>query len=81
VAKRDLFNGINLGELVSKTEKLSGADISELIRRTLEEKVRQEGMGNSTSLVSTEDILKELENYEKIRNTRKQMGFVPQNDK
>jgi len=78
IAKRELFNNVNLEVLVSKTEKLSGADISELIRRTLEEKVRQEGMGNGVNLVSTEDVLKELENYEKIRKTRKQMGFVPQ---
>ncbi|MFZ5932746.1 MAG: AAA family ATPase [Patescibacteria group bacterium] len=77
VGGRELFRDINLDTLVAKTEKLSGADIAEIIRRALEEKVRQEGMGNHVDLVTTENILRELERYEKIRKTKRQIGFIP----
>ena len=77
IAQKELFNDVNLDVLVSRTQKLSGADVAEIIRRALEEKVRQEGMGNHVELVVTQDITNQLEGYEKIRKTRKQIGFVP----
>lgn len=75
IAERELFSKIDVDTLVLKTDKLSGADIAEVLRRTLEEKVRQEGMGNGVNIVNTEDITKELESYEKVRETKKQLGF------
>lgn len=76
VAGRDLFNTVNLEAIISKTEKSSGADIAEIIRRALEEKVRQEGTGLQPGEITTEDILKEIKNYERVRETKRAMGFI-----
>jgi transitional endoplasmic reticulum ATPase len=76
VAGRSLFSGVNLDAIIPNTEKSSGADIAEVVRRALEEKVRQEGTGQQVGLVTTEDILRELKNYERIRETKRTMGFV-----
>lgn len=75
IAGRTLFNQIDAETVVSKMDQSSGADIAEIIRRVLEEKVRQEGMGKEASSVSTEDILREIKGYEKVRETKKRLGF------
>ncbi len=81
VAERDLFNTVNLEAIVSETENSSGADIAEIIRRALEEKVRQEGIGLLPEEITTEDILKVIKNYEQVSKTRREMGFVPSSEK
>ena len=74
--REDLFNDVNLNLIVTKTEGLSGADIAEIIRRALEEKVRQEGTtGLQPGGVTTDDILTEIEKYEKARKRKKPLGF------
>lgn len=77
IAGRDLFADVNLDVIIPKTEKSSGADIAEIIRRVLEERVRQEGTGQQPGPVTTEDILRELKNYERIRETKRTLGFIP----
>lgn len=81
VAGKDLFNNINLDVIIPKTEKSSGADIAEIIRRVLEEKVRQEGTGTQPGEVTTEDILREIKNYERVRETKRAMGFMTPSEK
>jgi len=81
VAGRDLFNTVNLEAIVPETEKSSGADIAEIIRRALEEKVRQEGTGLIPGEIITEDILREIKNYEQVSKTKREMGFVPPSEK
>lgn len=80
LAGRELFSSINLDAIIAKTDKLSGADIPEIIRRVLEEKVRQEGTGLNPSLVTTDDILQQIKGYEKVINTRRTIGFVTQQE-
>lgn len=75
VAGRSLFHQISSDTVVSAMERTSGADIAEIIRRVLEEKVRQEGMGQEATDVSTEDILREIKGYEKVRETKRRLGF------
>lgn len=81
VAGRDLFNNVNLEVIISKTEKSTGADIAEIIRRVLEEKVRQEGMGSQPGEVTIEDVLKEVGNYERVGETKRAMGFITTSEK
>lgn len=81
VAGRDLFNDVNLDAIVSKMEKSTGADIAEIIRRVLEEKVRQEGTGSQPGEVTTEDILREIKNYERVKETKRTMGFITATEK
>ncbi len=76
IAQIDLFENINLGELARSTARYSGADIAEIVRRTLEQKVRLESNGQTTFLVQTNDILDKIKSYEHIRPTSSQrMGF------
>jgi SpoVK/Ycf46/Vps4 family AAA+-type ATPase len=76
-AGRDLFDkDVDLQSILKNTDGLSGADIAEIVRRALEEKVRQEGMtGQDPGLVNTDDILRQVKTYEKIREEKKQIGF------
>lgn len=76
VAGRTLFESVSLDAIIPKTEKSSGADIAEIIRRVLEEKVRQEGTGQQPTLVTTENILSQIKSYERVRETKRSIGFV-----
>lgn len=76
IAERDLFTELDMEKIAAETERFSGADIEELIRRTLEERVRMEGTGEEPELVATEDVLRMLKGYEKIRRAKERIGFV-----
>ncbi len=55
--------------------KLSGADIAEIFRRALEEKVRLEGSGQQPGLVSTEDIQKVNEQYRRTKEVIEKIRY------
>jgi SpoVK/Ycf46/Vps4 family AAA+-type ATPase len=67
-ADRQLFEEIDLDELAEAAEGISGADIKEMVRRTLEQKVRTEMISEQTddNPVTTQDILNQLSAYKKI---------------
>jgi SpoVK/Ycf46/Vps4 family AAA+-type ATPase len=64
-SKRVILDEIDLDEIVLQSEGMSGADISEVVRRVLEEKVRQEISGQRPSLVNSIDIINEINRYER----------------
>lgn len=76
---RQLFDpGLDLSKFIQKTDQFSGADIEEIIRRTLAGKVRQEERNQVPGPVTTQDILDTISVYENIRKARKAtMGFQP----
>lgn len=74
-AKRTLFEAIDIATLSTRTDKYSGADIAEVIRRTLEEKVFEEGKQLSPTLVRTDDIYAAIADYEHVKKEKKRMGF------
>jgi ATP-dependent 26S proteasome regulatory subunit len=58
-------------EIIDETEKTSGADIHEIIRRSLAEKVRQKRKtGKRPPPVSKEDILKQIKKYERTKKAK-----------
>ncbi len=70
LAERSMFMGVDTEELAKKTPGFTGADIEEIIRRTLEEKLRLEEKGeNPDPEVSTRDILNEISKYERKVNS------------
>ncbi len=75
-ARRYLFNEIDIDRLVALTKGMNGADLAEITRRTLEEKVRKAGNGENPTLVSTEDIVLEIEKYERLVKTKQAIGFT-----
>ncbi len=78
-ATRKLFKDLNIEEILNITENLSGADIAEIVRRTLEEKVILEEKGLKPDIVSTSDIILEIEKYERTEGKKerkqKKIGF------
>ncbi len=74
IANTELFDQVDIGRVVGMMNGFSGADIAEIVRRTLEEKVRQEGLGKEPDLVSTSDLVNEIKNYEHMREGRFRPG-------
>jgi hypothetical protein len=46
---------------------MSGAELSEIARRALEQKVHAAGQGQDPGLVTTHDILQQIDAYRRIR--------------
>lgn len=74
-AERRLFNEIDMKLLIKETTMFSGADIAEIIRRTLEGKVRLEKLGQKPGLVTTQDFLQNIKEYERVKETKRRIGF------
>lgn len=67
LAERTLFQEIDLDNIGGLTENLSGADVAEIIRRVLEEKVRAESAGENPDLVTTQEIIREVSNFRRLK--------------
>lgn len=66
-AGRNLFADPDLDSLLARTVKLSSADLAEIVQKSLEEKVRQEGSGAQPGPVTTEDMQRAIEDYRKTK--------------
>lgn len=75
IGGRKLFDTLDYSHIIPKTVNLSGADIAEVLRRVLEQKVRLEGSGTKPALVSTEDIIRELESYQRIKEITEKIRY------
>lgn len=75
IANRELFGDIDWDSLVRKTDKLSGSDISEIVRRVLEEKVRQDGIGNDPGSVVHEDFLQIIDAYKNRTGAKRAITY------
>ena len=67
IAKRSLFAPLDYQMLLPPMIGMSGAEIAEIIRRALETKVHQVGLGQSPGLVTTRDLLQEIDRYRRVR--------------
>lgn len=62
-------------QIKQRTDGMNGAEISEIVRRCLEEKVKQEiSYLSKPVMVSSSDVLRHINNYEK-RSIVKEIGF------
>jgi len=66
-AGRKLFTDVDLDAVLARTVKLNGADLAEIVQKSLEDKVRQEGSGTQPGLVTTEDMQRAIEEYRKTK--------------
>lgn len=78
LAKRHIFDLAGLGQIVPRLRGMSGADIAELARRTLEEKARMELEGLRPEFVSDQDLEREIVTYERIKKHEASIGFSAQ---
>ena len=67
LAGRRLFGELDLDAILARTVKLNGADLAEIVQKSLEEKVRQEGAGAQPGPVATEDMQRAVEDYRKTK--------------
>ncbi len=75
MAGRPLFMPIDFDAILARTAKMSGADLAEIVQRTLEEKARLEGYGQQPTLVETQDLLRVIEEYRKIKEVVEKIRY------
>ena len=66
-AGRPLFADIDYRSVLPPMGGMSGAEISEIARRALEQKVHAAGQGHDGGLVTTQDFLQQIDGYRRIR--------------
>ncbi|OGH02225.1 MAG: hypothetical protein A2798_03835 [Candidatus Levybacteria bacterium RIFCSPHIGHO2_01_FULL_37_17] len=72
---RKIFDeSVDTDQLINATKGFSGADIEEVVRRSLARKVREEMRNQNPTPVNTQDLLSVIQTYETVRKARK-LGF------
>jgi transitional endoplasmic reticulum ATPase len=74
-AGRKLFQPIDYRKLLPLLGGMSGADITEILRRALEMKVRQVAEGGTASEVTTEDLLDAVDRYKRVRSVVEKIRY------
>jgi len=66
-AGRPLVADLDYRSVLPPMGGMSGADIAEVLRRALEAKVQAAGRGHDAGLVTTQDLLQQIDAYRRIR--------------
>ncbi|HEX5815576.1 MAG TPA: ATP-binding protein [Methylomirabilota bacterium] len=74
-AGRKLFDTIDYRKLLPLMGGMSGADLTEIIRRALETKVRQVAEGGTATNVVTEDLLDAVDRYKRVRSVVEKIRY------
>jgi ATP-dependent 26S proteasome regulatory subunit len=74
-AGRSLFEEIDYRKILPVMGGMSGADLSEIIQRSLETKVHRAAEGGAPGLVSTEDLLVSIDAYKRVRGVVEKIRY------
>ncbi|MBI4609959.1 MAG: ATP-binding protein [Candidatus Rokubacteria bacterium] len=74
-AGRPLFAALDYRSVLPPMGGMSGAEIAEIIRRALETKVHLAGTGKEAGLVTTQDLLQEIDGYKRIREVVEKIRY------
>ena len=74
-AGRPLFEPIDHRNILPVMGGMSGADISEIVRRALEAKVHRAAEGEPETLVSTNDLLDSIDGYKRVRGVVEKIRY------
>ncbi len=74
-AERPLFEPIDYRKVLPVMGGMSGADISEIIRRALEAKVHQSADGTEAGLVTTDNLLLSIDAYKRVRGVVEKIRY------
>jgi ATP-dependent 26S proteasome regulatory subunit len=74
-AGRPLFEPVDYRTLLPLMGGMSGADISEILRRALEGKVQRVADGGEAGLVSTADLLEAIDGYKRVRGVVEKIRY------
>jgi ATP-dependent 26S proteasome regulatory subunit len=74
-AKRPLFAELDYRALLPPMGGMTGAEISEVMRRALEQKVYAAGEGRDGGLVTTQDLLAQIDGYRRVREVVEKIRY------
>src|SRR5882672_4792295 len=74
-AGRQLFEPVDYQKVLPTMGGLSGADISDILRRALEAKVHQAAGGVAAGIVSTQDLLDSIDAYKRVRGVVEKIRY------
>src|SRR5919197_3181392 len=74
-AGRTLFEPVDYHKALPMMGGMSGADITEILRRALEEKVHRAADGGEATLVSTNDLLEAIDRYKRVRSVVEKIRY------
>jgi ATP-dependent 26S proteasome regulatory subunit len=74
-AGRKLFEALDDRKLLPLMGGMSGADMTEIIRRALEMKVRQVAEGGTATSVTTDDLLDAVDRYKRVRSVVEKIRY------
>jgi ATP-dependent 26S proteasome regulatory subunit len=74
-AKRPLFAELDYRALLPPMGGMTGAEISEVMRRGLEQKVYAAGEGKDEGLVTTQDLLAQIDSYRRVREVVEKIRY------
>ncbi len=74
-AGRRLFADLDFRSILPPMGGMSGAEIQEVIRRALETKVQGAGAGEEVGLVTTQDLLQEIDGYRRIKEVVEKIRY------
>jgi transitional endoplasmic reticulum ATPase len=74
-AGRSLFGALDDRKILPLMAGMSGADIAEIVRRTLESKVHRVAEGEEATAVATDDILVAIESHKRVRGVVEKIRY------
>src|SRR5438874_1702102 len=74
-ADRALFEPVDYRKVLPMMGGMSGADITEILSRALEEKVHEAAEGGQASRVSTQDLLEAIDRYKRVRSVVEKLRY------
>ncbi|HXJ77323.1 MAG TPA: AAA family ATPase [Candidatus Methylomirabilis sp.] len=74
-AGRRLVADLDYGSVLPPMGGMSGAEITEVLHRALEQKVQAAGQGQDNSLVTTPDLLHQIDAYRRIRTVLEKIRY------
>ena len=74
-AERTLFEPVDYRKILPVMGGMSGADLSEIVRRALENKVHRAATGGATAPVTTDDLLVTIDAYKRVRGVVEKIRY------
>ncbi len=74
-AGRPLFADVDFRSLLPPMGGMSGAEIQEVIRRALETKAQRAGAGEDVGVVTTQELLQEIDGYRRIKEVVEKIRY------
>lgn len=74
-AGRPLFADLDFRSLLPPMGGMSGAEIQEVIRRALETKAQRAGAGEQVGVVTTQELLQEIDGYRRIKEVVEKIRY------